>query len=390
MAFFYADLTFCSIFAPVDIKQGANMRQDEFRFWLCRAKGLKESTAGSRVSNCLTVEKYEGALDILFKQDRFSVLLDRLSYSKEDQRQNCPPRHEIPIDGDIYNGTATLRCAIRLYKEFLATDFLKPLPEIVTHRPRQRMKATGEWPNWELPVPNAILKMVRMVTPYIRFLHPDIVGAIVEDNEKNRASWRKKLISRAIDPDFYLWQKSSCIFPGVRRYTGSREIAYYRKQIEQDNFKVPDALCLDDNSFPKHIWSFLFRGKVFQNFGPAGYSLAHLADHKDYKNRRAVEFEVVGEAPKKLYGLYSSASNTVYMPTNLLKLTDFNSETRLLLLNKAQDLYGGVCNILPPSFRVKQLPPEWNIANFEWAVPVGAEASLDSFFEFRSNTIDSL
>ncbi len=44
--------------------------------------------------------------------------------------------------------------------------------------------------------------MVRMVTPYIRFLHPDIVGAVVEDNERNRTTWRKKLISRSIDPDF--------------------------------------------------------------------------------------------------------------------------------------------------------------------------------------------
>lgn len=367
------------------------MRQEEFRSWLCQAKALKESTAGSRVSNCATVEKYEGALDVLFKQDQFSELLGKLSYSKKDQRLNRPPRHAVPIDGDIYNGTSTLRSAIRLYQEFLATGSLQPLPEVAMPRqPRQRMKATGGWPNWELPASDVILKMVRMVTPYIRFLHPDIVGAIVEDNENNRASWRKKLISRAIDPDFYLWEKSSCAFPGVRRYTGSKEIAFYRKQIGQDNFEVLDALCLDDNSFPKHIWSFIFRGKVFQNFGPTGYSLAHLADHKDYKNRRDEEFEIVGETPEKLYGLYSSASNTAYMPTNLLKLTDFNSETRLLLLNKAQNLYGGICNILPPSFRVKQLPPEWDISNFEWAVPIGAGTSLDDFFAFRSKTLDFL
>ncbi len=367
------------------------MRQKEFRTWLCQAKGLKESTAGSRVCNCVTVEKYVGSLDVLFKEEQFSALLSNFSYSKEDQRHNRPPRHAVPIDGDIYNGTATLRSAIRLYQEFLAAGSGLPLSEaVIPRQSRQRIKAAGGWPEWELPLPDAILKMVRVVTPYVRFLHPDIVGAIVENNEKNRFAWRKKLISRGIDPDYYLWEKSSCTFPGIRRYTGSKEIAYYRKQITQDNFQVSDALCLDDNSFPKHLWSFLFRGKVFQNFGPEGYSLAHLADHKDYKNRRDEEFEIIGEAPEKLYGLYSSASNTAYMPSNLLKLTDFNSETRLLLLNKAQDLYGKICNILPPSLRVKQPAPEWNLGDFEWADPVGAGASLDSFFEFRFNAINVL
>ncbi|MDR1684851.1 MAG: hypothetical protein LBR82_00140 [Desulfovibrio sp.] len=367
------------------------MRQEEFRVWLCQAKALKESTAGSRVSNCATVEKHEGSLDALFNEDQLSALLFRLTYSKEDQRQNRPPRHAIPIDGDIYNGTATLRSAVRLYQEFLGTASSQPLPDVaVPRQPRQQVKATGGWPEWELPAPDVVLKMVRMVTPYIRFLHPDIVGAITEDNEKNRPGWRKKLINRGIDPDFYLWEKSSCAFPGIRRYTGSKEIAFYRKKIAQENFEISDALRLDDNSFPKHIWSFIFRAKVFQNFGPGGYSLAHLADHKDYKNRRDEEFDVVGAAPEKLYGLYSAASNTAYMPTNLLKLTDFNSETRLLLLNKAQSLYSGICNILPPALSVKPSDPEWNISNFDWAEPVGAGASIDGFLEFRFNTIDAL
>ena len=367
------------------------MRRKEFRAWLCQAKALKESTASSRASNCATVEKYEGALDALFKQDKLLTLLDKLSYSKDDQRQNRPPRHNIPINGNIHTGTATLRGAILLYQEFLAADSAQPLQgDVILQQTRQRIEATGDWPEWERPSSETVLKMVRMITPYIRFLHPDIVNAIVEDNEKNRASWCTKLINRGIDPNFYLWEKSSCAFPGIRRYTGSKEIAFYRKQIRQDNFEAPNALCLDDNSFPKHIWSFLFRGKVFQNFGPTEYSLAHLADHKDYKNRKDEEFEIIGEAPEKLYGLYSSASNTVFMPRNLLKLTDFNSEARLLLLNKAQDLYGGICNILPPAFRVRELPTDWKISNFEWAAPEGAGACLDSFLAFRSNTIDSL
>ena len=156
------------------------MRRKEFRAWLCQAKALKESTASSRASNCATVEKYEGALDALFKHD---------------QRQNRPPRHNIPINGNIHTGTATLRGAILLYQEFLAADSAQPLQgDVILQQTRQRIEATGDWPEWERPSSETVLKMVRMITPYIRFLHPDIVNAIVEDNEKNRASWCTKLI----------------------------------------------------------------------------------------------------------------------------------------------------------------------------------------------------
>ena len=159
----------------------------------------------------------------------------------------------------------------------------------------------------------------------------------------------------------------------------------------QTELEIPDALRLDDNSFPKHIWSFIFRGKVFQNFGPDGYSLAHLADHKEYKNRRDEEFESFGITPEKLYGLYSCASNTVFTPTNLLRLTDFNAEARLLLLQRAQSLYGAFCNLLPPAFKLKaQVSTEWHLDKFDWADPVGEEASLDEFFSFRSETINLL
>jgi hypothetical protein len=199
------------------------------------------------------------------------------------------------------------------------------------------------------------------------------------------------LISRGIDPEFYLWDRSSCTFPGIRRYAGSKEIAYFRGQLSQSDVEISDALRLDDNSSPKHIWSFIFRGKPFQNFGPKGYSIAHLADHKDYKNRRDDEFESVGTVPEKLYGLFSCASNAAYIPDTLLKLTDFNMQTRLLLLHKAQSLYGEFCNLLPPAFRLKQQESsEWHIENFDWCPPVGEGAELESFFIFRAETINSL
>lgn len=367
------------------------MKKEEFRTWLCVAKGLQASTAGSRVSNCERIESFEGDLDELFRQDRLEGLLERLTYSKQDQRQNIPLRHAVPIDGDRYNGTTTLRSAARLYQEFSGSGdvFVGRLPG--SRSLRKRVKTSGDWPTWDMPAAETVLALTKMITPYVRFFHPNIVQQVVEDNERNRQQWRKKLVSRNIDPDYYLWDKSSCAFPGIRRYTGSKEIAHYRNLLGQVELGISDALRLDDNSFPKHIWSFIFRGKVFQNFGPVGYSLAHLADHKDYKNRREEEFEATGITPEKLYGLYSCASNTVYMPTTLLKLTDFNAQARLLLLHKAQSLYGTFCSLLPPTFRLKsQNSDDWHVDNFDWCEPIGAGATLDSFFQFRAEVIDSL
>ena len=244
------------------------------------------------------------------------------------------------------------------------------------------------WPTWELPSSNTILKLLKTITPYIRFLHPSIVEAVVQDNEVHRSFWCKKLLEHKINPDFYLWEKSSCAFPGIRRYSGNKEIAFYRKQIDQKDFQITEALRLDDNSFPKHIWSFLFRGKPFQNRGPQGYSLAHLADHKEYKNRIYDEFNSDSDQYLKFYGLYTSVSNTIYIPNTLLKPTDFNSDIRIILLNKAQDLYGNVCNIIHPSFNIK--PSIWSIHDFDWAEPVGDITHIKKFLDFRHRIIESL
>lgn len=367
------------------------MRKEEFRIWLCNAKGFQASTAGSRVSNCERIEAFEGDLDILFRQDGLFDLIGKLSYSKSDQRQNRPLRHAVPIDGDGYNGTATLRSAARLYQEFASSSTIYIDMPPIDHVPPKRTKITSDWPTWEMPTPETILALTKMVTPYVRFIHPSVVEQVVENNECNRQQWREKLIRKEIDPDFYLWDKSSCAFPGIRRYKGSKEIAHYRKQLGQEKLEKHDALRLDDNSFPKQIWSFVFRGKAFQKIGPVGYALAHLADHKDYKNRRDDEFSSVGTTPEKLYGLYSCVSNTVYMPTCLLKLTDFNMQARLLLLHKAQSLYGYFCNLLPPAFQLNpQDSPEWDIQKFDWCTPVGEGATLEKFFSFRAEVINSL
>lgn len=93
------------------------MRQSEFEGWLVR-QGYKSGTISSRIANCMRVEMFEGDLDYHFQTDGLSALLKRLHFSKHDQNNNKNALHSIPISGDIYNGTATLRSAVNLYAEF--------------------------------------------------------------------------------------------------------------------------------------------------------------------------------------------------------------------------------------------------------------------------------
>lgn len=100
------------------------MRDRDFEFWLERiykvpTGGAMVSTARqNRLSNCRHVEEYEGDLDARYAEDQMASLLLRFEYGRDEEARNVSPRHRIPIDGDRYTGTATLKAAINLYLKF--------------------------------------------------------------------------------------------------------------------------------------------------------------------------------------------------------------------------------------------------------------------------------
>ena len=100
------------------------MNEEALRFWLTdlrqteTGRPLDARTVNSRIANCKTVERHEGDLDREFDRDKLRGLLERLRYSTSDERSNKPAAHKIPINGDVRNGTATLRSAVSLYKQF--------------------------------------------------------------------------------------------------------------------------------------------------------------------------------------------------------------------------------------------------------------------------------
>ena len=85
------------------------MNLQEFKIWLDEENGSDFRTIQSRISNCRTVENYEGDLDEHYAKDNGMSLLERLSYSTEDQRNGLEPKHKIQINGDVRTGSATLK-----------------------------------------------------------------------------------------------------------------------------------------------------------------------------------------------------------------------------------------------------------------------------------------
>ncbi|MBC8767352.1 hypothetical protein H4O18_05045 [Arenibacter sp. BSSL-BM3] len=335
------------------------------------------------------MEDQMGDLDQHYNSDECNGLIEKLTYTKKDQRNNTPKRHPLKIDGDIYTGSATLKQAIKLYVEFRKGKEPTQVSEnnpIASNRISHKVKRPKQdWPEWSRPSNDDLYDLVKLNARFAKFLHPDIVKVLVEDNNKNWTVWRANLRLHNINPNIYLWHKSPCAFPGIRRHSGGKEIAYFRKHTEIEDGLVPDALQLDDNDYPKHLWSFVFRGKPFPKHGPRGYAMAHLADHKDYKNRMYQEFEMVDiEDNTPIYGLYTAPTNTVFLPASLIRPSDFSPIVRKILIEKANDLYGDFCNILPPNIKIKEdTSSKWHYSNFEWGNTVGEVKNLELFLEFR-------
>jgi hypothetical protein len=374
------------------------MLETEFYEWLLN-NGYDSSTSKARQNNCRRVCIFEGDLDIQFETDKCSELLERLNYSTNDQVHNRKAKHKIPINGNIRTGTATLKQAVILYIKFkidINKGVLIKKNNVIKReniRILKKVKTKKEWPQWVLPTDEEIFELAKITTKYIRFLNPEIVDAITVDNKKHYEKWCEALEERKVNSRLYLWENSPCCFPGIRRYAGSKEIAYYRKQNDLKKKDIPNALRLDDNDFPKQIWSFTFRGLQFSKFGPVSYSLAHLIDHKESKNRMASEFEFINENiyTEPFFGLYTCPSNTVYIQNSLLKPTDFNLTLRKLMFQKAASLYKNCCNIVPQNIKIPETEDrKWEICNFDWADTVGDISNIENFLHYRNRIMDKL
>lgn len=382
------------------------MREREFEAWLSASyrtpagDPMDARTVGSRFSGTRRIENALGDLDAHWSRDRGRSVVAKFQYSRADASRGVSPRHGIRIDGDPYTGTATLRRSAVLYFEFCAAWPPGQVAPVVAAPPpnpptgataRRRGSGRAAWPTWTEPTDADLLVLARAVARHARFIHPDVVAAIVRDNERHREDWAKQLEARGVDAVSYLWPRSPCTFPGVRRYAGSREIAEFHGHREAGG-ALTGALALDDNTYPKHVWSWILRGRPFQQFGPAGYALAHLADHKEFGNRADEEFgRGSADADTSLFGLFTCPTNTAYLPVALLRPTDHARPLRNLLMRRAHAIYASVAALLPAPLSIGTPPgPAWDLDRFEWASPVGGSEFLDGFLRYRLEEVDRL
>ena len=103
------------------------MNKALFDTWLKKFKKLDPLTCNVRVSNCHSIEKYYGDLDKLYNSDRCVNLLEQFIYTPSDKRLESKPRHIVPIDGDVYFETNTLKSALKLYIEFRDNRLIEDL-----------------------------------------------------------------------------------------------------------------------------------------------------------------------------------------------------------------------------------------------------------------------
>ncbi|MCY3884190.1 MAG: hypothetical protein OXG24_04660 [Gammaproteobacteria bacterium] len=291
-------------------------------------------------------------------------------------------------------GSRTLLRFVEVFDHYVAGGKadLASVPAKPTSQVRPSRRKGPDWPDWPRPNDEDLRELAGAMTPFVRFLDPGIVYAVVEDNRHMWTDWSSRLEALGIDPAIYLWEGSPCVFPGVRRHAGSAEIAVFKQQAAADEVP-PQCLVLDDNDYPKHLWAFACTGKPFRNRGPEGYHLAHLIDHKEYRNRWREELDNMPDAKEPVlpYGLFTSAANLAYVPSAFLRPTDFSSRLRSLMQRRAQQLYGRICRIVPPPMAVKPCDDRnWSLDNFRWSTPVGGKDNIPDFLDFRRKRQEEL
>ncbi|MBD5293866.1 MAG: hypothetical protein HDS20_03495 [Bacteroides sp.] len=96
------------------------MNKTEFFDWLIRS-GLQENSAESAVSRVKRIEEVYPDLDSRIEDNSFETLLNTFNYTKNDEQKKRFPLHKIAINGNLYNGTQSLRTALAQYIEFKRT-----------------------------------------------------------------------------------------------------------------------------------------------------------------------------------------------------------------------------------------------------------------------------
>ena len=383
------------------------MQETLFHNWLL--KRFSRGTASSRLSNCHRVEEYEGDLDDHFNRDQGKSLIERLSYSIKDQRENRQAKHNIPICGNVYNGTTTLKQAAKLYFEFkggnLSEDKNKTVRKIIRRTPSSTNPAPKHIIKNEFVSPSARVyvennsctpenkiknfeqEICGILSKLCHHIHPRIIERIQRAND-SEYNYFRNLFSDYIKVENYLFKGSACLFPGVRRYVSGKG---KKKQYNPDYKAI-----IDDNTFPRHLWCFLadnktYNGPSWKDTGLNQFELAHIFTHKKSELTFEKQFFEICDENIRPYGDFTCACNIVLLPKGTVRPTD-NSETiKSVFYKRYIDLYGET-PLNGRSVFITEKVPEW-YKELQWNEPFcpkNWDKKIDSLIEYRTIRITQI
>lgn len=202
-------------------------------------------------------------------------------------------------------------------------------------------------------------------------IHPRIVERIIVENELFRSEFTE-YCHPLLDVDDYFYEKSDCVFPGVRRPINKEKEG---KLKWKNNINESDGTILNDNTYPRHIWTFLSINKSYSggsngSWGKSGldaFELAHIFGHKI--DEKELEKKVFGkfDIDTKPYSLFTSASNVVLIPKGLTKPTDKMDSIKICFYKRHLELYGN--NINGAKEFNENTVPKW-YSKIEWLDPI--------------------
>jgi len=214
-------------------------------------------------------------------------------------------------------------------------------------------------------------------------ISPKISKHIAERNKKEREFF-EKLFGNNIDIGNYLFDGSDCVFPGCRRWDTQKgkKFSYDREQ----------GAIIDDNGFPKHIWGYLYNGKLSGwEYIKKEFELAHIFAHKDYEINSEKSYFKNFNDEKSPFAQFTSASNVVLLPKGTVRPTDNSTIIKLIFFKRHIDLYGESTLNGRNGFKYAAVP-EW-YSELKWNAPFEPKnwkQSIDVLLDYRTERIYSI
>jgi hypothetical protein len=218
-------------------------------------------------------------------------------------------------------------------------------------------------------------------------ISPEIVNYISQQNIKD-FEYFKRLFGKNIKVENYLFNGSSCVFPGVRRYVSMKG--------EKRKYNKDYKAIVDDNVFPRHIWCFLINGKSYS--GPNWkdtkldeFELAHIFTHKESEISNEINFFQKIDEKIKPYGEFTCAANVVLLPKGTVRPTDNSTILKSIFYKRYIELYGENSLGGRKGFNDKMIP-EWYYS-LEWNKPFFPndwKPNINKLLDYRKERIASL